>query len=179
MPNAESVDGIDQPVIGQPAKVKSKGGRPKLSAAEKKRRAALRESNAVVAAYETAIAKLPDEASPASEMSWIRNHPMMGRKDRMEGATKLTKIIVTGKDIKTAPSKAAVHMLQHWVNRPEDFFKGILSEQKKSTKTNADGLIVDDVEDLPEIKAIDELLLSLDCAVQDDMGEQDREASDA
>jgi hypothetical protein len=30
-----------------------------------------------------------------------------------------------------APSQAAVHMLQHWCNRPEDFFAKMIQEQRK------------------------------------------------
>lgn len=141
-----------------------KGGRPKsppISHAEKLERAA----------WSRVMNQLPDTASNAADINWIRNHPAMTQLDRLPHGSKVKRIIITSKDVKRLgmplpPSKAAVHMLQHWCNRPNDFFKMILSEQKK-TAAGGKSEILDDVGDkAQEIKDIDSLLAALDCAVK-------------
>lgn len=141
-------------------------GRPRLSDEEKAARAAVREERRKQKAWLDEVAKLPASANPSSELEWIRNHPAMGRLDRIRDRDKNTRVILEIEDIHPvhgeAPSKAAVSMLQHWCNRPDEFYKNLLAEQKKATKIKDDGSIVDDVEKTPEVKDIDALLASLD-----------------
>jgi hypothetical protein len=87
-------------------------------------------------AYESAMDKLPNTANPAAELDWIRAHPAMTRLDRSILRGKSARIIVDVDDILNcshgpAPSKSAVNALQHWCNRPDEFFKHLMSEQKK------------------------------------------------
>jgi hypothetical protein len=56
-------------------------------------------------------------------------------------------------------------MLQHWANNPDEFHKHLLTEQRKATKIDSDGSIVDNVEESQEIKDIDALIASIACAV--------------
>ena len=146
-------------------------GRPKLSPEEKAYRAQLREERKKQKEWLDEVASLPDNATPASELDWIRNHPAMGRLDRMKDRKADTRVILEVSDIHPvhgdAPSKAAVSMLQHWCNNPSDFYKNLLTEQKKATKVKDDGSIVDDVENTPEVKNIDALIASISQAVQD------------
>lgn len=88
-----------------------------------------------VQTFEEAMAKLPANASVQVELKWIAAHPAMTRLDRANDKTK--SILIDWNDILhaphgAAPSRAAANMLQHWVNRPGEFHKQMLSEQKKA-----------------------------------------------
>ncbi len=155
-------------------KPKSKGGRPSCyppGATPAEKKAILRERRReeyAKANYDKAIASLPDRASAAAEIDWIRNHEAMTRLDRIEDRTKATRIIITADDITKAqhgpaPSRAAVNELQHWCNRPEDFYKMILTEKKKQSAGAQSDIL--GPESAPEIKDIDAILLALDGAV--------------
>ena len=145
-------------------------GRPRLTDEEKAKNARYREEKRKQQAWLDEVASLPDSSSPAAELDWIRSHPAMGRLDRMKDADKGVRVILEVDDIHPvhgdAPSKAAVSMLQHWCNNPKEFYKNLLAEQRKATKVNADGSIVDDVENTPEVKDIDSLLASLEHSVK-------------
>ena len=63
----------------------------------------------------------------------------MSRKDRSRNTT--DRVLITPDDIHNAPngpcpSRAAAQQLQHWANRPEQFFKDVLSETKKAKARN-------------------------------------------
>ena len=149
----------------------AKAGRPRLTPEQKAVREELRKEKRKQAKWVSAVNALPDQASPSAELNWIRNHPAMSRLDRIKDRTKTTRIILEVGDISpthgTAPSKAAVSMLQHWCNRPDEFYKNLLAEQKKATKVDSDGGIVDDVENSAEVKNIDALIASIAQAVED------------
>jgi len=102
------------------------------SASERQRRSREKKRNAP---FETAIADLPPTASPSIEMDWVKSHPAMTRKDRQKNTT--DKILITPDDILKAPngkcpSRSAAQMLQHYANKPDAFFKELLSETKKA-----------------------------------------------
>lgn len=104
----------------------------KASVNERARRAHTKQRNLP---FEKALAALPSSATPADEMNWIKSHPAMSRKDRSRNNN--DKVLVTPEDISNAPngpcpSRAAAQQLQHWVNRPEQFYKDVLSETKKA-----------------------------------------------
>ena len=85
--------------------------------------------------FESAISDLPATASPSVEMDWVKSHPAMTRKDRQKNAA--DKILITPDDILKAPngpcpSRSAAQMLQHYANKPDAFFKELLSETKKA-----------------------------------------------
>lgn len=87
--------------------------------------------------FEAAVATLPDTATAQSELDWIRSHPAMGRRARSKQKTQ--DIVLSIDDVLNpphgkAPSKSAVYALQHWANQPTEFFKSLLSEQKKQTE---------------------------------------------
>lgn len=149
----------------------NKRGRPRLTAEEKKERAAKRAETIRQKKWDDKFESLPDAASPASELDWIRSHPAMLRLDRIKDRTKDTRVILEVDDITPshgeAPSKAAVTMLQHWSNKPDEFHKNLLAEQRKATKIDPDGSIVDNVEESQEIKDIDALIASIAQAVDD------------
>ena len=146
-------------------------GRPRLSDEEKASRAIAREERRKQQSWVDEVAKLPASSNPSSELEWIRNPPAMGRLDRIRDRDKSTRVILEIEDIRPvhgeAPSKAAVSMLQHWCNRPDEFYKNLLAEQKKATKIKDDGSIVDDIEKTPEVRDIDVLLASLDSSKKD------------
>jgi hypothetical protein len=149
-------------------------GRPSSyppGATEAEKKAILRERNRELKKkqdYDKAIASLPDRASAAAEIDWIRNHEAMTRLDRIADRTKATRIIITADDIAKAqhgpaPSRAAVNELQHWCNRPEDFYKMILTEKKKQSAGSQSEIL--GPETTQEIKDIDAILMALDGAI--------------
>lgn len=86
-----------------------------------------------VDSYYRAVRTLPTTASPALELEWVRSHPAMSRMARDPNQKR---VVLRAQDVLypphgPAPSQAAVSMLQHWVNYPMEFFKQVLSEQKK------------------------------------------------
>jgi len=100
--------------------------------AERQRRSREKKRNAP---FETAISDLPPTASPSVEMDWVKSHPAMTRKDRQKNTD--DKILITPDDILNAPngkcpSRSAAQMLQHYANKPDAFFKELLSETKKA-----------------------------------------------
>lgn len=87
-------------------------------------------------AYENALRSLPPVASPSAELDWVRAHPAMSVLSRSTLKGKPRKVLVKEKDILhpphgSAPSQAAVNMLQNWCNRPDEFFAKMLMEQRK------------------------------------------------
>jgi len=146
-------------------------GRPRLTPEERTISEERKKERKKQLKWLKAVNDLPDQASPSAELNWIRNHPAMSRLDRIEDRTKTTRIILDVSDITPthgqAPSKAAVSMLQHWCNRPDEFYKNLLAEQKKATKVDTDGSIVDDVENSTEVKNIDALIASIAQAIDD------------
>jgi hypothetical protein len=85
--------------------------------------------------FAEAVARLPDNAAPAEEIAWIRAHPAMCRLDRQasKGDVLIDERDVLDPGHGRAPSKAAVMALQHWANRPKDFFRLLLTEDKKKS----------------------------------------------
>jgi len=114
----------------------------------------------VVENYEDALRGLPNRASSAVEMEWIRAHPAVSRLDRQKDQTK--QVILTAEDVLLpphgpAPSKYAVQALQHWVNRPGKFFEQMLSEDKKAM-VESEVAASEVIDDLTEVE---QLLLSV------------------
>ena len=83
--------------------------------------------------FEEVVANLPDKASVKEEIDWIKSHPAMMRKIRAKD--KNLEIIVSVDDLLSlngkCPSKSAAIQLQNFVNKPGEFFKATLSENKK------------------------------------------------
>lgn len=113
--------------------------------------------------FHNALMALPESSTPAKELSWIKNHPKMIECDR--SADPNHRVVLTCKDIKGAPSKHAAQALQHWVNRPNEFFKNMLTEDQKR-RSEPDVEAQDDLP--PEIRTIDEMLLTLEGAIPRD-----------
>lgn len=119
------------------------------------------------ARWSNALKKLPDHAAAKTELDWVRGHPAMTRLERMDDRTPETKLMLGVSDLngcqgayKAAPSKGSVHMLQHWCNRPEEFWKMVLGEHKKRLSGSAS--LEDDPHETPqEIKDIDEFLKAI------------------
>tara|TARA_Y100000389_G_scaffold92595_1_gene89342 strand:- start:9197 stop:9883 length:687 start_codon:yes stop_codon:yes gene_type:complete len=89
--------------------------------------------------FEEALASLPAVSSPAATMEWIKSHPAMSRKDRSAKGNE--RILIGPKDILESPngpcpSRTAAQQLQHWANRPDQFFKDVLSETKKAKQND-------------------------------------------
>lgn len=95
--------------------------------------------------YDKALEGLPPVAPAGVELDWIRAHPAMSRLSRMEqNGEEEPWVRLTAADILKpkhgpAPSMGAVHGLQHWVNRPAEFFKSMLAEQKKGPTAKSGG----------------------------------------
>jgi hypothetical protein len=108
--------------------------------------------------YEKAYRSLPDNAPVAVEMDWIRSHEAMSRFNLQRNKTEEVKI--TTDDILhapngPAPSKAAVIQLIHWANHPGEFFKQVLTEQKKKSDSAASGK---SAESDPEVMDVERML---------------------
>lgn len=106
--------------------------------------------------FETALATLPFAADPLKELTWIRAHPAMSRRDRQ---SKDRRVIIDANDVLyaahgPAPSQAAVHQLQNWCNRAPDFHKQMLSEYRKlqGKEDGSDG--AESEEDLSGVKQL-------------------------
>jgi len=111
-------------------------------------------------AYERALERLPNRASPLKEMEFVRTHPAMSRKDRGE-----ERVVLQAADIKKAPSVFAAQQLQHWCNKPEEFHKQMIGLQRKKVEAGEGDEAVGD--DGPaEISRIDEMLQLLDGSVK-------------
>lgn len=106
--------------------------------------------------FESALRELPDSASSAVEIAWIRAHPAMSRKSR--GKASVEPVLISAEDVLSpphgrAPSKAAVHALQYWANHPQKFFEKILDAQrKKDSDEEASEAEAD--EDLAEVERL-------------------------
>lgn len=105
--------------------------------------------------FEQAVKMLPDHAPTKVEIDWIRAHPAMARRARAKN--NIDPVLIDVDDILCpphgrAPSKSAVHQLQHWANSPNEFFKQLLAEQKKATGDEAAAKVVED--DLSEVEQL-------------------------
>jgi len=110
--------------------------------------------------WEFALSQLPDKSDPVKDIKWIQNHPAMSRKSRQKNEAT---VLLTAEDILSpphgqAPSRYAATSLQTWVNRPDDFFKIVLNEQKKASKE--DDTIKDKAAEL-SIKEMEDMLASM------------------
>jgi hypothetical protein len=128
-------------------------GQTKVQVQVQKERAEINEERKIED-FEEAVRSLPDLCSASVELDWIRAHPAMSRKARMRN--NLDPVLITVEDVLLAPhgkapAKSAVYALQHWANHPIDFFKTIISEQKKKAEDGA-GAALDPDEDLEGVE---------------------------
>lgn len=101
-----------------------------------------------------AMGELPQTAPAARELAWIRSHPAMSRHARTDDA-----VVITADDVRDAPSRSAANQLQHWANRPNDFFKQLMQvERNQIGEVDPDTLLEDDDDIPPEVTRIDEML---------------------
>lgn len=114
--------------------------------------------------YVKAFESLPDTADPLVELDWIRSHPAMTRMARGEippedeDRVKVTTADILRSPNGRAPSKGAVTQLQYWCNRPGDFFKGLLSEQKKGAAAGGKEKSADEEAEDADLAELDALL---------------------
>lgn len=108
------------------------------------------------AAFQKAFNALPDTASVAVELDWVRAHPAMTRKARNPD-TDCVQILAS--DIKTAPSKSAVNALQNWANNPGKFFEKLRDETRKAPIESSDSPTASDADD--DVREAEELLRSI------------------
>lgn len=111
----------------------------------------------MVEEFDEAIRMLPSNAPAEDEMAWIRSHPAMCRRSRQKDKTK--DVIVTAHDVLystsgRAPSQAAAYALQHWCNCPHEFFKQVLTEDKKKTGEAEAAKPIEIEEDLQEVERL-------------------------
>jgi len=104
--------------------------------------------------FDEALRMLPNKASVSEEIDWIRAHPAMSKKNRQKD--QINAVLVTAEDILQAPhgkapSQAAVHQLQHWMNHPGEFFKQLLGEHKKKSEGDS-GKGVESEHDLGKVE---------------------------
>lgn len=104
------------------------------------------------------LVDIPQSSTAARELAWIRAHPAMSR-----GARQGSTVILTAEDVLSpphgkAPSQSAVNQLQHWVNKPDEFFKQLMQVERKqiSESSESEALLDDDLP--PEVTRIDEML---------------------
>lgn len=104
------------------------------------------------------LAKIPQSSTAAKELAWIRAHPAMSRGARMG-----TSVIITADDVLSpphgkAPSQSAVNQLQHWVNKPDEFFKQLMQVERKQISEASESEVLLDDDLPPEVTRIDEML---------------------
>ena len=128
----------------QTTEKKNKGGRPRKGLPTP------------VMTIDEAINSLPETASPAVEIDWIRAHPAMRRKAETNNEVTLVVddvIAITrgARQHPAAPSKSAVNSLHYYANHPAELHRMLMSEMKK--KTNTDGTTAEaDSEDVADIQ---------------------------
>jgi hypothetical protein len=91
--------------------------------------------------FDVVLRQLPDTATTNVELDWIGAHTAMSRKARSQNRAD---IVLSADDVMRpahgrAPSKRAVNALQHWAQHPAEFYKGMMSEQKRKMRDDADG----------------------------------------
>ncbi len=118
----------------------------------------IKEYTAVVVrkTFEQALNDLPPNAPVRVETDWVAAHPAMMRRDRQDHDRP---VIIDVDDVLhaphgRAPSRAAVGKLQHWCNRPAEFHKQLLSEDKKAEGGGGGGAGVEGDVDLAEVKQL-------------------------
>ena len=105
---------------------------------------------------------LPPTVDHNDELDWVSAHPAMSRLDRSH--KKGAKVLLSRKDVVSpphgpAPSRRAVHMLQHWSNAPRDFHKMTLTKASRTTSTKSaatpfsEGEVEDDMEKQARVMA--------------------------
>lgn len=113
------------------------------------------------AGFERALAKIPNATSPNEDLDWVSSHPLMSRHANLPGGA-TRNIRVKEEDVLTpphgrAPSRFAANMLANWVNKPSDFMKMMLQEQKKTVSSKESNETASD-----EVsKSIDDILAAV------------------
>lgn len=102
---------------------------------------------------------LPDRATVAAEINWVLSNNAMFRRARNRNA----EIQVNVKDVlgpPKCPSKAALTLLQHCVNAPNEFYKQFLSEMKRVQKDDQGNTDTVEDTDLDEVnRMLDEMTM--------------------
>ena len=91
--------------------------------------------------------KLPDRAAIATEINWVLSNGAMYRRACNRN---IEEIRVTVADVlgpPKCPSKAALTLLQHCANQPNEFYKQFMADMKRITKDD-NAANVNEVEDL-------------------------------
>ena len=100
--------------------------------------------------FEEALNQLPIDADQKVEINWIRNHPAMARKARLQNQEE--RVLITAPDILNpshgpAPSRSAAIQLQNWADNPSEFNKqlaGLVKRMDGGESQRDDGCIEDD-----------------------------------
>lgn len=89
--------------------------------------------------FESSLSELPLMCEdPSVEWDWVSTHPAMTRLDRESDKTRT--VLVSGEDItsRCCPSQKAARMLQHWSNRPKEFFNKLIDRDKHVSRVAVD-----------------------------------------
>lgn len=112
--------------------------------------------------YDMAYRALPNTGEPSAENDWVSSHPALTRKiDNNLAAQDV--VVITMEDITDspngpAPSKKAVNTLKWAANRPQEFFKAMISKQKKvKSSGEGDGSAFDNFGDMEKIERMIDL----------------------
>jgi hypothetical protein len=95
--------------------------------------------------FERAVLTLPKKCAIAESLDWISAHPVMLKEARHTGKEEGRKpVVLSIHDILhaphgPAPSMGTVTLLQHWARHAHEFFKLMMSEQKKKTDDTGGG----------------------------------------
>lgn len=113
------------------------------------------EAGATAKTFDEAHKTLPTSADTQVENEWVRAHPAMARKSRLDDQSK--RVIITGSDLLNAhhgpcPSKGAANKLQYWANKPEKFYEAQTHPMKKgddaATEKDNEVVIDDGIDEL-------------------------------
>jgi hypothetical protein len=125
-----------------------------LSFVDERMRAGAAESDALAEALESEMTGLPTSAPAVTELDWINGHPAMLRAPDQTGNVALCKNDVNGTSVGPAPSKRAVAALAHWVNHKIEFYRQMMSVQKKETDSKESHSKIKTRRDVEEIQEI-------------------------
>lgn len=130
-----------------------------LSFVDERMRASAASSDALAKALEVEMAGLPVTAAASVELDWINGHPAMLRAPDSTGNVTLVPEDVKETSIGPAPSKRAVAALAHWVNYKVEFYRQMMSVQKKETDSKENHSRIKTRRDVSELESLIQDLL--------------------
>ncbi len=103
--------------------------------------------------FDEIMEQLPATASAREELDWISSHPAMMREPDDDGLVTLTVADLTDANGEP-PSRSAVGRLKHWCNNRSEFFKALMTTDRKAAGGDDTGKGSVKDEGVPEIEGL-------------------------